>query len=517
MTPDELDLVYQAAINWVLSGIASPTQDQQERALDYAAWYMTEIRDGDSIDDLLDHQHAWNWFVDRGYPARTASGQGDREQPRAEAAAEPTVPTGHADPEPPAGPWSAARLRQLAEAHGLAAATDRTGGTLTVTVHDQGRTVLLHDDLNGTVAGGRRLNPGQVAAYVAAYASHPQLPPRCLLDLARNDPAEPTSLTLTAARETAARHGLEVRVRRSGGRSYINFCEPSAFHGFGGNKYTPVLSYPAGAGSAYHGPCAVPVAAIDSYLGAYRASVPTATFAALEPMDCGYRAVPLTPHLIDGSGLFIPAVRDRWRAALTAARDRNAAEVFRLLDEAEGLTPVSLTPEREAELTAAIRRHAARYRTAEDPAARLATDELRNLDITWREQGWVRDYIAAHPEVRDHAEEDEPAATPDSDRDAAASLAAQAREALASGEHERALALIDETELLLPGIAATAGYDQARDHVRAAMRQASPAPGQHAAATTQGPADQATGAEEPETAHIPGTRDANGGGHDDPS
>ena len=153
MTPDELDLVYQAAINWVLSGIASPTQDQQERALDYAAWYMTEIRDGDSIDDLLDHQHAWNWFVDRGYPARTASGQGDREQPRAEAAAEPTVPTGHADPEPPAGPWSAARLRQLAEAHGLAAATDRTGGTLTVTVHDQGRTVLLHDDLNGTVAG----------------------------------------------------------------------------------------------------------------------------------------------------------------------------------------------------------------------------------------------------------------------------------------------------------------------------------------------------------------------------
>lgn len=123
-------------------------------------------------------------------------------------------------------------------------------------------------------------------------------------------------------------------------------------------------------------------------------------------MDCGYRAVPLTPHLIDGSGLFIPAVRDRWRAALTAARDRNAAEVFRLLDEAEGLTPVSLTPEREAELTAAIRRHAARYRTAEDPAARLATDERRNLDITWREQGWVRDYIAAHPEVRDHAEED---------------------------------------------------------------------------------------------------------------
>ena len=510
MTREELDLVYQTAIDWVLSGIASPSQDQQERALDYAAWYMTEIRDGDSIDDLLDHQHAWNWFVDRGYPARTASGQGDQEQPGAEAAAEPAGPPGHADPEPPAGPWSAAGLRQLAEAYGLAAATDRTGGTLTVTVHDQGRTVLLHDDLNGTVAGGRRLNPGQVAAYVAAYASHPQLPPRCLLDLASHDAAESAPLTLTAARELAARHGLEVRVRRSGGRSYINFCEPSAFHGFGGNKYTPVLSYPAGAGSAYHGPCAVPVAAIDSYLGAYRTSVPTATFAALEQLNCGYRATPLTPHLVDGSGLFIPAVRDHWRAAVTAARDRNAAEVFRLLDEAEGLTPVSLTPEREAELTAAIRRHAARYRTAEDPAARLAAGELRNLEVTWREQGWVRDYIAAHPEVRDHAE-DEPEATPDSDREAAASLAAQAREALASGEHERALALIDETELLRPDIAATAGYDRARDHVRAAMRQASPAPEQHAAATTtQGPAGQASGEEEPETVGIPETRHENG-------
>ena len=40
---------------------------------------------------------------------------------------------------------------------------------------------------------------------------------------------------------------------------------------------------PAGASSAYHGPCAVPVAAIDSYLAAYRASVPTAAFAALDP------------------------------------------------------------------------------------------------------------------------------------------------------------------------------------------------------------------------------------------
>ena len=127
--------------------------------------------------------------------AGTSAAQNEQGHPGGEHepahAAAPPGPVWHADTAPalPDACRSAAELRQLAEAHGLAAATDRTGGTLTVTVHDQGRTVLLHDDLNGTVAGGRRLNPGQVAAYVAAYASHPQLPPRCLLDLARNDPA----------------------------------------------------------------------------------------------------------------------------------------------------------------------------------------------------------------------------------------------------------------------------------------------------------------------------------------
>ena len=516
MTPEELDFVHQNAFEYALFGISRPSPDQEERALDYAAWYMAEFGDGESMDDLPGHDHALRWFADRGYPAReyanATRGHRDQGQP----GAEPTGPPGRADPEPPADPWGAAGLCQLAEACGLAAATDRAGGTLTVTVHDQGRTVLVHDDLTGaTMAGGRRLDPAQVVAYLAAYARHPQLPPRCLLGLARHDLTEPAPLTLTAARGLAARYGLEVRVRRAGGRSYINFCEPSAFHGFGGNRYTPVLSYLAGADSAYHGPCAVPVAAIDSYLGAYRTSVPAATFAALEPMDCGYRAVPLTPHLIDGSGLFIPAVRDRWRAAIAAARDRDAAEVFRLLDEAEGLTPVSLTPEREAELTAAIRRHAARYGTAEDLAARLSSGVLRDLDVTWREQGWVRDCIAAHPEVRERAE-DGPEATPDSDREAAAGLAAQAKEALASGEHERALALIDETELLRPELAATGGYDRARDQVRTAMRQASPEPEHHAgAAAAQGPADQASGAEEPGTTDIPAEmRDANGGGED---
>ena len=182
-------------------------------------------------------------------------------------------------------------------------------------VHDDGRTVLLHDDISGTTAGGHRLDPGEVPAYLAAYASHPQLPPRCLADLIRQDPAAPGTLTLSGAREIAARHDLEVRIRRSGGQAYITFREP----GIGG---PPVLSYPAGTGSARHGPCEVPVAAINSYLLTYRASVPPAMFAApaAGPQDWARRVAQLTPHLVDGGGCFVAGTRDHLRAALAAAR-----------------------------------------------------------------------------------------------------------------------------------------------------------------------------------------------------
>ncbi|MGH3248565.1 MAG: hypothetical protein ACRDOI_20505, partial [Trebonia sp.] len=315
MTPEELGFARQSAVDYALFGISRPSLDQEERALDYAAWYMAEFGDEESMGDLPGHDHALRWFADRGYPARepvsTPGWQRDQDQPGAESAADPAVPPGRPAPEPPAGPWSAAGLRQLAEAYGLAAETGRTGGTLTVTVHDQGRTVLLYDDLNGTVAGGRRLDPAQVAAYLAAYARYPQLPPRCLLGLARPGPAEPAPLTLTTARELAARHGLEVRVRRAGGQSYITFCEPGTPGDFAGDieiPPEPVLSYPAGSDSARHGPCAVPVAAIGSYLAAYRENVPPAMFSVREPYDWRSRFALLTPYLIDGGGHFMPAV-----------------------------------------------------------------------------------------------------------------------------------------------------------------------------------------------------------------
>ena len=411
-------------------------------------------------------------------------------------AAAPPVPGPEADALPDAC-RSAGDLRQLAAAYGLGTGTGRAGSRaaeLTV-VHDNGRTVLLHDDISGTTAGGHRLDPGEVPAYLAAYASHPQLPPRCLTDLIRNNPDAPATLTLTGAREIAARHDLDIRIRRSGGQAYITFREP----GIGG---PPVLSYPAGTGSARHGPCEVPVAAIGSYLATYRTSVPPAMFAApaAGPRDWARRVAQLTPHLIDGGGHFLPEARAHLRAAITAARGGDTAEAGRLLSQAEALTP-PLTPaqEREAGLVAVISQHAARYGHTGDPAGYMAQAMPPLLDASDREWDWVRSYISAHPDVRENPARDGPAPQPgqaDDGRQQAAGKSRQAKTALENGDFEQALALLDEAELLYPdhGIS----YGAARDQVRAAMNQTGP----------RHPRDQDSTATAAPAAAQPGTGDA---------
>ena len=313
--------------------------------------------------------------------------------------------------------------------------------------------------------------PGEVPAYLAAYASHPQLPPRCLADLIRQDPAASATLTLSGAREIAARHDLEVRIRRSGGQAHITFREP----GIGG---PPVLSYPAGTGSARHGPCEVPVAAINSYLLTYRASVPPAIFAAPSagPRDWARRVAQLTPHLVDGGGCFSAGAREHLRAALAAARGGDTTEAGGLLGQAEALTPpLTPVPEREADLVAVIGQHAARYGYTDDPAGHLARAMPPLLDASDREWDWVRSYISAHPEVREHRAQDEPAAQasqPDDGRQQAAVRSRQAKAAFERGDFEQALVLLDEAELLYPdhGIS----YGAARDQVRSAMDQTRP-------------------------------------------
>ena len=113
-------------------------------------------------------------------------------------------------------------------------------------------------------------------------------------------------------------------------QSYITFCEP-------GITGLPVLSCPAGTGSALHGPSTVPVAAIGSYLLSYRRCIPAAMFTApaAAPPDWARRVTQLTPHLIEEGGYFIRAARDHLRTALAAARDGNTGEAARLLARAE--------------------------------------------------------------------------------------------------------------------------------------------------------------------------------------
>ena len=388
-------------------------------------------------------------------------------------AAPSPAPPADAAPALPAACRSPADLRQLAAACGLSIDTESAGARATqlTVVHDGGRTVLLHDDISGTSAGGYQLDPGEVPAYLAAYARHPQLPPRCLADLVRQDPAAPGILTLAGAREIAARHDLEIRIRRARGQAYITFCEP-------GTVGPPVLSYPAGTGTACHGPCTVPVAAINGYLLTYRVSVPAVMFTApaAAPQDWARRVAQLTPHLVDGGGYFIRDTRDHLRAALTAARDGHTDEASRLLGQAETVTPpLTPAPERQAELLAVIGEQAARNGHTDDPAGYMARAMPPVLDASDREWHWVRTYIADHPDVRERTDQDGPmadAGQPDDGRQAAAGKSRQAKTALENGDYEQALALLDEAELLYPdhGIS----WEAARDQVRGAMRQAHP-------------------------------------------
>ena len=328
------------------------------------------------------------------------------------------------------------------------------------------------------MASGYRLAPGEVPAYLAAYLRYPQLPPRCLADLAREGHASPGMLTLADARETAACHGLEVRVRRVAGRSYITFCEP-------GVTVLPVLSYPAGAGNAFHGPSAIPVAVINSYLFTYRRSVPANIFAppGAAPRDWARRVTQLTPHMVDEGGYFIRAARDHLTAALAAARNGNAEEAARLLSQAESATPpLTPSPERDAELPAVIAQHTARYGHIEDPASYMSRAVPALLDASDREWEWVRSYISAHPEVRESpapGDTTAPASRPDEDREGYIATSRRAATAFENGDFEQALTLLDQAELLYP--ASAAAVARARDKVCARMQQ----PGTGDAGTSQ--------------------------------
>src|SRR6266568_2154751 len=82
-------------------------------------------------------------------------------------------PQGKAD----AATW----LRALAGQHGLTVTAERLSRTNTlITITDGDRTVLLHDDISGTQAGGLRIDLGEADAYLAARRDYLGLPARLL-------------------------------------------------------------------------------------------------------------------------------------------------------------------------------------------------------------------------------------------------------------------------------------------------------------------------------------------------
>ena len=76
LTREDLDFAHQHACEYALGTSRDPGPEQEERALDYAAWYLAAYRDEESMADLPDHHHAWARFADQGYPAREPTATG---------------------------------------------------------------------------------------------------------------------------------------------------------------------------------------------------------------------------------------------------------------------------------------------------------------------------------------------------------------------------------------------------------------------------------------------------------
>jgi hypothetical protein len=372
---------------------------------------------------------------------------------------------------PPAMSGFAERLTETAASHGLSVVpVHGTGPAQTVQVVDAGRGVLLYSPDAGATAGGLRVHETDVPAYLAAYQADPHLPPAALLATLQQLPGP---LTLSRARELAAAHGLQVRIVREAGTSYITLHEPAV-------PSPPVLSCPAGGADAFHGPCPVPAAAISGYLTAYRQRIPPHIFDAVPTVsDWARRIAQLTPHLIEGSGHHIAEVADNAQAALRARRDETA-DAARYLDRAEiAAPPLTLTPEREAQITQAIRDSApGYYRAGGDPARYITEGHVHGSD---REQRWISRYISAHPDVTQGNPVSPPAVHERNriqaagDAAAADSLSRAAHSAFTSGQLAEALRLLDEAELTDP--ARADHWERIRAHVRQASHTAAQQPG----------------------------------------
>ena len=300
-------------------------------------------------------------------------------------------PPARTRPGPPPEAGAAARLRALAEQHGMAVTAEQVSPTITVTtVTDGGRFVLRHDDFLGAAAEGTRIDLDEADAYLGAWRAYPGLPALALLDWVRRGPDDPAQLSLSAARALAADCGLVAEPVRAAGQPFIVFRHP----GLSGT----VLACRPGDPAASAGPVTVPVPSIGTYLRLYQAAVKPHWLTALGKRgEWASQLTAIVPYLINGTSLYSADARRHVDAAASAAGtddDRAVKDLLRRAWAAAG--PFAPAPDREAALVRVIGDLVPRYQQITGDGARYAAEVAHASDPEW---GWIYQYVREHPDI----------------------------------------------------------------------------------------------------------------------
>jgi DNA primase catalytic core len=284
-------------------------------------------------------------------------------------------------------------------------------------------------------------------------------------------PAAPVWPPLRELRAVAAEHDLAVRVVRVGDRVFAAVHEPAA-------PRPPVLCLPWQDSHASDG-AGRPVSPenILDYLTIYRATVDPALFTtATGIQDWPRRLAQLTPHLLPGPHQR-QEIGDSIDDAVRHAADGAPDDAENAVRHAESLAgPLTLTPDREAQVVRAIEDHAAGYAWTHDVGRYLT--EPAYLGGSTREWDWINNYVQQHPDVLRQPPAGQIATRNQQEQATAERLAAdlnrQAVAAHRAGDHDRALDLVDQAELAHPGLLPR--WEKARTTITQAMAEsASPA------------------------------------------
>lgn len=297
-------------------------------------------------------------------------------------------------------------------------------------------------------------------------------------------PEAPDLPTLRSLRALASEYDLQVGVVRVGDAAFVTVHEAAA-------PTPPVLCWPLGSHQIVDGAgIPMPVPAAADYLSTYRDAVDAALFTAKPGLrDWPRRLAQLAAHTLSGSD---PrnAVRTHIDEALTLLGADDAEEAERVLRRAEDIAgPLTMTPEREAQVVREVQDHASGYAWAGDVGRYLTAP--RHLDGSVKEWEWINAYVRDHPEtLQGHPDHDRIRARNAAERaeqeQLGATLHREATAAYQAGDFERALDLLDQAELAHP--ASRRRWGKARDIVTEAM----------------------TGGEPPAADNVPATGDAEG-------